>query len=230
MGHHCGHKIHHNQAIPVKTALAHVRLGQSTLEQGDPAKPPCVVVSFEDLPLDNGAQLVHPSRTVLLLRDPFNTFASRLKRFRDNPVRNRPNAIRPAQWKQYAREFLKPRYLPDAVRVNFNRWYLSLDYRKSISEQLGWHFTDRGFGSKKSWIFSHGSSFGEADPLNLDVLNRWQTYQDDEEFRSYLDDEIRELSKRIFDLEIPSWPRQPLIATPKSELTFPFSATAAAAP
>jgi hypothetical protein len=204
MGHHDGHKLHHNQALPQNAASVQVPHGQTALHFGNPALPLFELVSFEDLPLDHrAAQLVRPQRTVLLLRDPFNTFASRLQRIRQDPAQARLLAIIPALWKRYAHEFLEPHYLPDAVRINFNRWYLSADYRKTVSERLGWHFTDRGFGSKRGWVFSHGSSFGDNDPTNLDLLNRWKTFQDDKEFRSYLDDEVCELSKRIFDLQIP---------------------------
>ncbi len=143
-----------------------------------------------------------------MLRDPFNTFASRLRNIQNHRAKDVAriaimNRIKPALWKQYAREFLSPRYLPHAVRLNFNVWYASASYRRYIAEQLGWTFTDQGFGSASGWNFSRGSSFGDRDPKNLDLLNRWQAYRDDAEFLGYFDEELRQLSLEIFDFAPP---------------------------
>ena len=104
-----------------------------------------------------------------------------------------------ALWKQYAREFVKPRLMPQAVRLNFNLWYVSADYRRELAGQLGWTFTDRGFGSKAGWKFSHGSSFGDTDPAKLELSSRWKRYENDEEFAAFFDDEVRQLSQQIFN-------------------------------
>ena len=92
-----------------------------------------------------------------------------------------PDANRnfPTLWKEYAREFLNPHFLPHALRVNFNRWYVNPDYRREIAAQLGWTFNDRGFGSKAGWRFSLGSSFGEIDAKNLHLFSRWRHFEGD---------------------------------------------------
>lgn len=202
LAHHAGPKIHYNQALPAGAGAVLIPHGQTRQIGGDFGKSLFEIISFEDMPLDQvAASIPLPRQTILMLRDPFNTFASRLKRVRENRAANRPilTHINPQMWKQYAREFLAPRYLPHAVHLNFNRWYTSVDYRREIAEKLGWTFTDTGFGSSEGWVFSRGSSFCDADPRNLDLLNRWQVYQNDEEWLSYFDDEIRQLSEQIFN-------------------------------
>jgi hypothetical protein len=207
--HQEGEKVHYNQAIPVYPGCFEVPFGQIAKIGGDASKPLFELFSFEDQPLEFLAAKVRPPRkAVLMLRDPFNTFASRLRNIQNHRTNDvldiaSVNRIRPALWKQYAREFLDPRYLPHAVRLNFNVWYASVNYRRYISEQLGWTFTDQGFGSTNGWRFSRGSSFGERDPKNLDLFNRWQVYRDDAEFLSYCDDEIRQLSAEIFEFVPP---------------------------
>jgi hypothetical protein len=179
---------------------------------GDARKPRVPLLSLEDVPLDYiAASVKRPNKVLLLLRDPFNMFASRLgiirkHRGRDVMGHASANRINPALWKQYAREFIETHYLPHAVRVNFNRWYTSADYRRQISELLGWTFTDRGFGSTDGWRFSQGSSFGQTDARNLDLFERWKVYQNDREFAGYFDDEIRQLSKALFDFVPPVAP------------------------
>jgi hypothetical protein len=176
---------------------------------GDRTKPLFELISFEDLPLNFVANKVRPTRqAILMLRDPFNTFASRMRNIQNHRDKDpcgivKVNRIVPALWKQYAREFLHPRYLPHAIRLNFNVWYASPSYRRYISEQLGWTYTDQGFGSTSGWKFSCGSSFGDRDPKNLDLFNRWRAYRDNAEFLGYFDDEMRQLSLEIFDFAPP---------------------------
>ena len=207
--HHEGNKIHYNQARPVSPGVLDVVCNEIVQIPGDFGKPLFELISFEDLPLDLVARTVRPSRrAILMLRDPFNLFASRLRNMENHPASDGSgiaggNHINPAIWKQYAREFLKPRFLPHAVRLNFNVWYRSVSYRRYIAEQLGWTFTDQGFGSTDGWRFSLGSSFGDRDPKNLDLFNRWRAYQNNAEFLTYCHDEIRQLSAEIFDFVPP---------------------------
>jgi hypothetical protein len=207
--HHEGNKVHYNQASPVCLDAFQVVREQIVQIPGDVGRPLFELISFEDLPLNSVPTMIRPSRqAVLMLRDPFNTFASRLRNIRNHRANDiygiaKVNRISPSLWKEYAREFLHPRYLPHAVRLNFNVWYASASYRRYISEQLGWTFTDQGFGSSSGWNFSCGSSFGDRDPKNLDLFNRWQAYRDDAEFLGYCDDEIRQLSLEIFDFAPP---------------------------
>lgn len=165
-----------------------------------------------------------PSRKidVLLLRDPYNTIASRLKIGRDRPgngffrdmFMRRPDgtAFFPQLWKNYAKEFLGEMNClnADKLCVNFNRWKGEKSYRDEISHRLyaGRKSNEAAAREVPGWGF--GSSFdatefnGKADEMDLD--NRWRVFADDPEFRELADDaEMRELSERIFGISGPEW-------------------------
>ena len=79
LAHHDGPKIHYNQAMPLGAGKLGVRLEQVQEIPGDPGKPLFPLVSLEDQPLNRIVATVQlPRQVVILLRDPFNTFASRL--------------------------------------------------------------------------------------------------------------------------------------------------------
>jgi hypothetical protein len=135
---------------------------------------------------------------VLILRDPFNLFASRLRqlwRFVTLPISVRI-------WKQHAREFLgeTTRLRHNPLRISYNRWRSDPAYRQQIATHLNLNFTDEGIHDVVSC--NGGSSF---DGLNyngkagrMKVLERWNHYADDSSFRELFDDEVFELSERIF--------------------------------
>lgn len=159
---------------------------------------------------------------VLLLRDPYNTIASRLKIGRDRPgngfFRNmfmrKPDgtAFFPQLWKNYAREYLGEF---DCLRneklcVNFNRWKAERAYRDEVCRRLGGGDRSNEAAAREVPGWGFGSSFdatkyhGKADEMDLD--NRWRVFADDPEFRELTDDaEMRELSERIFGISGPEW-------------------------
>jgi hypothetical protein len=214
MGHHQAEKIHYNQCKPHnKSPGIFVMKDMIARRPGIPQQRAFELASFEDIPL---MQLRPMHRrvaaTILLLRDPFNLFASRLQRARAQLVKPADASaellrINTERWKSYAVEYMSRTILPEAIRVNFNDWYRDQEYRKRISGALGWSFTDEGFASRSSWNFSGGSSFGEKDPSRLDLLNRWQFFKEDAEFLSLVDDDLFDLTKLIFGFT-PDLPRR----------------------
>ena len=179
---------------------------------------PLVIASYEDKELAEisghprerrrratGAHVVE----LLVLRDPFNTFASRHRR------KHRPfchdRAYREwvkAQWKDYAREFLgETDHLSfGRVGVDYNRWFRDVDYRRALAERLDLPFSDAGIRDVPD--YGGGSSFegtgsdGRAD--RMAVMDRWKELLDDQAFVDLFrgDHELFELSRRIFgDLE-----------------------------
>lgn len=141
-------------------------------------------------------------RDVLLLRDPLNLFASRL--------RTEGELVKPATaariWKQHAREFLgksrRLRHRP--VLVNYNRWCVDREYRAVLAAELGLGFTDEGVRAVPRC--AGGSAF---DGLRFDgrahrmrVLERWRACRDDPRYRACFDPEMLRLSEAIFG-EIP---------------------------
>lgn len=135
---------------------------------------------------------------VLILRDPFNLFASRRKQLW--------NLLTPKTtvkvWKQHAREFLgRTRHLRhNSVFVSYNRWCTDKPYRRQIAESLGLTFTDAG--RNDIWPCNGGSSFdghayhGRAGAMK--VFDRWRHYADDPSFRAMFDAEVCTLSDEIF--------------------------------
>lgn len=137
-------------------------------------------------------------RAVVILRDPYNTFASWLKR--DTPVTQNIVSL----WKSYAQEFLgRTQTLSQPkVFINFNAWFSDADYRQNLASQLGLTFTDKGV----SHVSHHGggSSFDGQDlrgqARRMGVLTRFQAYRDHPDFQTLFnsDPDLKLLSDEIF--------------------------------
>jgi hypothetical protein len=139
-------------------------------------------------------------RTVLVLRDAYNTFASVWHGKRR--IRNRLHRFYASHWKVYAKEFLgETSYLPkDTVKANFNRWFADEGYRRELAATLGLDHADRGVDEVSS--DGGGSSFSGQEfrdrARHMAVLDRWRHFIDDPEYVAAFDEETVELSRRIF--------------------------------
>lgn len=148
---------------------------------------------------------------MLILRDPFNFFASRLQWGRSDSAGWSRRPLRDAEsrdylvalWKAHAREYLgDTRHLPDeAVPVSYNRWCADRDYRRALAGRLGVPFTDKA----RSRLANYGpaSSFDGLRYLGrahrMDVLERWRHFVGDPFYRAIFEDpEIWSLSDRAF--------------------------------
>lgn len=182
--------------------------------KGNSVKKDCLLYSFEDYPLEKivrgGLEKKHDlylgkSRErydVLILRDPFNLFASRIKKNYMNVKDENWTIV--DLWISYAREYLgETDYLKNnKVVVNYNRWATDIEYRQHIASQLKVEFSDAGINDVKSE--GGGSSFdrtsfqGQAN--KMDVLNRWKIFSDDPSYRALLKNnrELIDYSERIF--------------------------------
>lgn len=159
---------------------------------------------------------------LLVLRDPFNLFASRRRMGCDL---GRATAL--TMWKQHARAALAgSRHLRHPwLAVSYNHWLRSEGYRRRLAARLGLDFTD---GDRRRVArCAGGSSFdglacdGEAE--SMAVLQRWRRYADDPDYLSLFDGELRALSRRLFG---EAAPEPPLRARPEP----PPAAAALAAP
>lgn len=149
-------------------------------------------------------------RNILILRDPHNLLSSRIRK---SSLKNNPEVYpkdtgpfmqRVLQlWKSHAREYLGiTNFLDSKVCIYFNSWFSNINYRRHISRQLDFKFTDRGFsGVSASGL---GSSFDgtrfDGDNKNMDVLNRRSHLSDSEQ--QLLDDvlkdqELHDLAQKI---------------------------------
>ncbi|MFW6129651.1 MAG: hypothetical protein ACOC56_00615 [Atribacterota bacterium] len=149
-------------------------------------------------------------KNIIVMRDPFNHFASRfkknLKHKKDRPRRHASNKklidkFKPL-WIKYAKEVLgDTNYIPDKYVILYNKWFTDIEYRKKICEDFGVQCDD----AHREYIpkFGCGSSFSsclkQGHGSNLDVLNRWQVFEDNSSFRECFQDKILyKLSERIF--------------------------------
>ncbi|NRB73680.1 MAG: glycosyltransferase family 9 protein [Verrucomicrobiales bacterium] len=152
------------------------------------------------------------STRILILRDPFNLFASRLQAARQRSKNAFAKALVHQMkgtsmhftqlWKRYAQEFLgmTSHLGENVIRVNYNRWTTDMEYRKGLSKQLNRPFCDNERDSVPRYGF--GSSFDELSyqqrGSEMPVLNRWKDFKEDAEYRAFFDRETMELSDQIF--------------------------------
>jgi hypothetical protein len=144
---------------------------------------------------------------VLVLRDPFNLFASALQFYvngtiylRGLPRRSMLGKVE--RWKQYAREFIgQTHFLPQKkIAMTYNQWFLSAEYRKTIAFTLGIDAANSAVEHVPG--FGGGSSFDGAKYQNaatrMRTLERWKHFRGSELYRSLFDDEVFDLSGKIF--------------------------------
>lgn len=186
----------------------------------------CLVISIQDFnitSLEDGRDFIwERQRTVgeslklfniLVLRDPFNMLASRL--YKPGLV---PKLIDNSEildtWEIYAEEYLGiTNFIKYKIAVNYNLWFLSLDYRKQLSEQFGLSFTDAGLNVVPKASGGHGSSFDknsyDGRGNQMKVLERWKICQHDKRFVEAFRErqKLANLYRKIFphDSEIDSF-------------------------
>jgi hypothetical protein len=167
---------------------------------------------FSPLFMENKQKWIGKSErsiNMIVLRDPFNNFASKYKWAIDgkqwNPSIESIKQL-PLLWKAHAKEFLgitndvpKPKLF-----LNYNQWFSNAQYRKELAENLFLNSYALGIKEVAKWgPNTWGDSFdnmdyeGKANEMN--VLERWRIFSDDLFFKSLFQDaELQDLSERIF--------------------------------
>ena len=129
---------------------------------------------------------------LLIMRDPFNLLASRLKKGFVSVKSTRVNFT--DLWVAYAKEFLgETNFLPNQkVCVSYNRWIQDVDYRRDIAEQLGLTFTDAGFNqvARRAGGSSFDGTAHDGDPSQMDLTGRWRHYLSDDLYQSLLNNKL----------------------------------------
>lgn len=187
------------------------------------AKNEGMILSYEDVSLDRLDDIptwthskdILPNaeiKTVLLLREPRNLLASRIKRLenkmqRGDTLQNHKSWEEViALWKTYAREYLgiTHRFNDHIIPISFDRWFSNKHYRNDLLRaQFGiTHNLDHGINSVMN--NANGSSFDgttyEGRAHTMDVLNRWRAYEGQPFFQQLTSDpEVQSLSANIFD-------------------------------
>lgn len=149
-------------------------------------------VSLEDWSIEDPIFDPWPAniRHILLVRDPLNMFASRIRRFeamhtaygQDRAHVYFENSI--ALWKSHAREFLgDTRHLPGHVGIYYDSWLTDPAYRGRIAARLGLVPDETALGIVPP--HGGGSSFEGMAPLGVDAverrLSRHSQLRDDEQ-------------------------------------------------
>jgi hypothetical protein len=169
------------------------------------------LISIEDheltvMPLkDATVPIIH----ILIIRDPVNMFASRIRKaWRvDSPAY--PRSYNPVMeravrlWKTYAREFLgHTNILQPKLCISYNAWHTSATYRHTVADQLGLSFDDSAFervpriGGGSSF---DGTTFNDSGS-QMNVLNRASDLNTQEHAlldQIMADEEIRDLHLQI---------------------------------
>ena len=150
-------------------------------------------------------QLHRKKFNVMILRDPYNMFASRLKTKKGggrNIVIKNANKIRD-RWCIYAKEYLRETNFlgSDKVIVNFNKWFKEEEYRRKLSKVLGLDFSDKNLNIVSK--YGSGSSFDNVifngNAQSMDILNRWQTITNNKIFKELCNHKKTwQLSKQIY--------------------------------
>ena len=175
-----------------------------------------ILISLEDHTLDvEYFKNIHCKTTnILLIRDPYNLFASRIKKgFQIKRLTVYPRTMDNYMerivllWKNYAKEFLEDtNQLSNKACIYFNDWFTSVQYRQTLSKTLNLSpFVDTGFYKVSN--AEGGSSFDGVNydgySGNMDVLNRHLQLSSNEQslFEQILQDsEIESLANRISQL------------------------------
>ena len=171
-------------------------------------------VSLEDWPIE--APIFDPwprrCRHILLLRDPMNMFASRIRMMggRMHHFYGKDRADLYFQhsidlWKEHAREFLgETDRLPGHVGIYYDRWVADPIYRAGIAASLGLVPDERALNRVASE--GGGSSFEGMAPLGDDAitrrLSRHNQLEDDEKqlFARVTDDsDLMQLRERVLE-------------------------------
>jgi hypothetical protein len=168
------------------------------------------LASFEDMPdrIEEASRLLKSPQKILIIRDFYNTYASRFEKRRS--VRSSYWLVQKwslyddtTMWKRLAKKFIED---DDSIKINYNMWFSSKEYRRSISTNFG-QFSDESM--QRVLHFGGGSSFdyrnydGKASEMR--VLKRWIKYYNDKEYAIKIikDEEAREMNRQIFGFSAP---------------------------
>lgn len=146
------------------------------------------ITNYEDYPIQEALEHIgSEGKILLILRDPYNMFASRLRsKFLTEEGRISPRIIH--RWKDHATEFLRHSEQIDdhrLISISFNMWIKDKEYRDNIAKQIGFTNTDKGINILSQ--FGQGSSFDGNDYQDkankMDLQNRHKQVMHETIFR-----------------------------------------------
>lgn len=152
-------------------------------------------------------------KTIVIIRDPFNLFASMFMRdnWQGELMRSDENYRKEivSIWKENVKTCIDKKDSEKFLCINYNLWATSKEYRQSLCTFLKIPFNDNGFREKPD--YGGGSStlnavLSKEQTGKTSVLTRWESYMDNTVFRSiFTDPEIIELGNVFFEKETDQW-------------------------
>jgi len=194
---------------------SHYALWNKCIELGEP------IMIFEDEKIEQVIEAIsrikffydleENYKYIVVIRDPYNLFASRAKKEEDlksvgkNTTSMVGNLTSEAieLWKELAYEYLDNKsILKNKICVNYNLWSSCKKYRQKLAKKIGIYFTDEGF--REVPVFGNGSSFDfmkyNGNAQNMKIHERYKEYSNCSWFKSIFDKETKELSQHIFKI------------------------------
>lgn len=164
------------------------------------------LINFEDPDLSKLSKLPKNPIRIIVLRDPYNNYASRLQ-FKIRNLNKIINWMDFNLWIQFAKEFIgETNFIGNnCLKINYNEWFKNIEYRRSIGKKICSHFKTEYFDNDIEAVrgFGGGSSFdglrfnGKASKMK--VLERWKTLIHHKQFEPIIKNkQIAELTKKIF--------------------------------
>lgn len=189
-------------------------------------KKDLLIYSYEDAPLDKifaekfeekAPDYVGKSESVfnvIILRDPFNLFASRLQWIKRNKFlldigkrgscklnltdeKQRLKLIN--IWKAYAKEFLGENEIVDENKlpINFNKWFAEKSYRKKIADTLQ---LNKNSNAQQVTGYGGGSSFDGQNLTLKTIMNNWRWLFKYQLYKNaFIEGQIFDYLRRLFN-------------------------------
>jgi len=140
---------------------------------------------------------------VLVIRDPYNQYASVLNWGRNRLLSN-PNSFS-KMWIKMAKECLnKTQNFEHKVVLKYDEWFSDPQYRRLLETILDLKEDDSRLntvmkiGHGRSWGSSFDGMKKKKDAQSMNVLKRWETVKDDNRFvKLTQNDELKELSEEL---------------------------------
>tara|TARA_R110000824_G_scaffold7349_4_gene33070 strand:+ start:1195 stop:1872 length:678 start_codon:yes stop_codon:yes gene_type:complete len=173
-----------------------------------------VFISYEDLVLSDCLDIAPNSdmqygpfdkyKDIFILRDPYNLFSSRAKHYDSGEAHRSDLCVHKRAeldklvvlWKDMAIRILDPR--DGETGIFYDRWFSSIDYRRTLCESLGVKFNDKGKDLISGW--GGGSSFDRSSTpaSKMKVLERKKGYEGYEFYcKLSEDEELNQLLEKI---------------------------------
>lgn len=166
----------------------------------------CIIQTYEDKDLNiiNEINKQHIGKSmnifnIIILRDPYNMVASRLKYCETVGPDTLVNDDIINLWKSYAYEFIGTTNIIDnKILISYNKFISDDEYKFEIMNKLKLLHKNPEYNHVLG--FGGGSSFSKLESADVKTyLNRWNLYLQNETFQKHLmDPELSNLTNKIF--------------------------------